>query len=87
MEKFNKFCQSCGMPMEQDPEKGGTNADGSKNLKYCSYCYSAGSFRDNFTSSADMVKLVKEKLKEMGMGPIRCWFYSSNIPRLERWKN
>ena len=30
MEKFDKFCQSCGMPIEQDPEKGGTNQDGSK---------------------------------------------------------
>jgi hypothetical protein len=34
-----------------------------------------------------MVKLVREKLKEMGYGPIKRWFYSANIPRLERWKN
>jgi hypothetical protein len=34
-----------------------------------------------------MVKLVREKLKEMGIGPIKRWFYSSGIPRLERWKN
>jgi len=75
------------MPMEKDPENGGTNADGSKTNKFCSYCYSAGLFRDNFTSSAEMVKFVKGKLKEMGFGPIRCWFYTSHIPRLERWKN
>ena len=87
MEKFNKFCQSCGMPMEMDPEKGGTNADSSKNSKYCSYCYQSGSFKDNFTSSGEMVKLVREKLKEIGYGPIKRWFYSANIPRLERWKN
>ena len=87
MEKENKFCQSCGMPMEMDPEKGGSNADGSKTLKFCSYCFNAGSFRDNFTSSSEMVSLVKEKLKEMGMGPFKRWFYTINIPRLERWKN
>jgi Putative zinc ribbon domain len=87
MEKFNKFCQSCGMPMNMDPENGGTNSDGSKNVMYCSYCYQAGSFKDNFTSSGEMVKLVRGKLKEMGYGPIKSWFYSLNIPRLERWKS
>jgi hypothetical protein len=87
MEKINKFCQSCGMPMEKDPEHGGTNKDGTRNSKYCSYCFSSGAFRDNFTTSDQMVSLVKDKLKEMGIGPLRRWFFSSNIPRLERWKN
>ena len=86
MRKFDKFCQSCGMPMEKDSKNGGTNADGSKTLKYCSFCYQAGSFKDNFASSPEMVKLVKEKLKEMGYGPIKRWLYSSHIPQLERWK-
>jgi hypothetical protein len=87
MEKIARFCQSCGMPMEMDPEKGGTNADGSTNVKYCSYCYQTGEFKDNFSSSDEMVKLVRSKLKELGYGPVKRWFYSSNIPRLERWKN
>jgi len=87
MEKFDKFCQSCGMPMEKDPDKGGTNTDGSKTLKYCSYCYQSGVFKDNFTTSGEMVKLVRGKLKEMGYGPIKHWFYSSHIPQLERWKS
>ena len=34
----------------------------------------------------EMVSLVKDKLKEMGIGPVRRWFYTVNIPRLERWK-
>jgi hypothetical protein len=75
------------MPMNQDPEKGGTNPDGSKTDKYCSYCYQSGSFKDNFTTSSEMVKFVRGKLKEMGYGPIKRWFFSSNIPRLERWKH
>ena len=85
MEKFNEFCQSCGMPMEMDPEKGGTNADGSKTGKYCSYCYGSGNFKGSLTSSAEMVTLVNGKLKEMGVGPVKRWFYTMNIPRLERW--
>jgi len=42
--KTYKFCQSCGMPMKQDLQKGGTEKDGSKNNKYCSYCYKEGEF-------------------------------------------
>jgi hypothetical protein len=86
MGRFDKFCQSCGMPMEMDPEKGGTSVDGRKSLKYCSYCYSNGKFNDSFTKSGEMVKLVKGKLKEMGYGPVKRWFYSSHISQLERWK-
>jgi hypothetical protein len=87
MGKFDKFCQSCGMPMEKDTENGGTNADGSKTLNYCSYCYQMGAFKDNFTKPEEMVKFVKGKLKEMGYGPIRQWFFTSNISQLKRWKN
>ncbi len=32
------------MPMKQDLQKGGTEKDGSKNNKYCSYCYKEGEF-------------------------------------------
>ena len=87
MEKVNKFCQSCGMPIEMDPEKGGTNSDGSKTVMYCSYCFESGTFKGSVTSADEMVALVKGKLKEMGVGPIKRWFYTMNIPRLERWKN
>jgi hypothetical protein len=86
MGKFDKFCQSCGMPMEMDPEKGGTNADGTKNLMYCSYCYKSGSFMDSFTKPSEMIELVKGKLKEMGYGPLKRWFYTSHIKQLKRWK-
>ena len=87
MGKFDKFCQSCGMPMEMDPDKGGTNADGSKAFEYCSLCYQGGSFKDNFTGSGEMIRFVRGKLKEMGYGPIKRWFYSSHISQLKRWKN
>ena len=73
--------------MEKDPEHGGTNADGSKMVKFCSYCYQQGAFKDNFTKPGEMVELVKGKLKEMGYGPIRRWFFTSHISQLERWKS
>jgi len=86
MGKFDRFCQSCGMPMEKDPGLGGTEKDGSKSSAYCSLCYSQGSFKDNFTSSREMVKFVKGVLKEQGNGPLKRWFYTSHIPQLGRWK-
>lgn len=86
MGKFDKFCQSCGMPLEKDPNKGGTNLDGSKSNKFCSYCFENGNFTGNFTSSREMITFVKEQLKRQGYGYFKRWFYTSHIPQLERWK-
>lgn len=38
-----KYCQSCGMPL-QNPEECGTNEDGSRNDEYCCYCFKEGAF-------------------------------------------
>jgi len=86
MGKFDRFCQSCGMPMDQDPGKGGTNTDGTVSTIYCSYCFQNGKFNDSFTKPSEMVSFVKGKLKEMGYGPLKRWFYTSHIPQLGRWK-
>lgn len=83
----NKNCQSCGMPMKKDPQKGGTNSDGSKNLMYCSYCYYNGAFTQPNMTLDEMKTLVRGKLKEMGFpGFIAGWF-TKGIPKLKRWKN
>ena len=39
-----RFCQCCGMPMRDDDELYGTNADGSRNEEYCRYCFEKGEF-------------------------------------------
>ena len=87
MEKMNKFCQSCGMPMKNDEKGGGTNSDGSKSNKYCSLCYMDGKFsRPDFTAK-QMQELVKAKMKEMGIPGFLTPFFTYGIPKLERWKN
>lgn len=85
-----KFCQSCGMPLTK--EISGTNADGSPNEDYCTYCYKDGKFTQDMTMEqmidhcakfTDEINrqsgqnLTKEQAKEM----MRHFF-----PHLKRWK-
>lgn len=74
------------MPMVKDTGGGGTEKDGSKSTTYCSHCYQNGTFRDGFTSSDQMVTFLRGKLKEQGFGWLKRWFFTSHIPKLERWK-
>ncbi len=83
--KVNKFCQSCGMPIKIDPQKGGTNVDGSKNETYCSYCYQKGEFLFEGTVK-EMQAFCKDKMIENGASRFKAWLFTRSIPRLERWK-
>ena len=84
-----KICQSCGMPLDKDPNKGGTNADGSKSDKYCSFCFQNGKFLDegitlkekiekNIQIAVSRLNIPESKAREMA---------ESLLPNLERWKN
>jgi hypothetical protein len=87
MDKIYKFCQSCSMPLKKDEKGGGTNADGTKSLRYCSHCYQEGKFtRPDFTA-LEMQKLVKGKMKEMGIPGFLTGFFTYGIPKLERWRS
>ncbi len=85
-----KFCQSCGMPLTE--EMLGTNADGSKNGDYCSYCYKEGAFTNDCTMDemiehcAQFVDEVNKNMpkpmtKEEYKGMMRQYF-----PQLKRWR-
>lgn len=86
MEKSFKNCQSCGMPLNKDPKGGSTNADGSKNGMYCSYCYENGKFLQPDVTAQEMQVFVKGKLKEIGFPGFIAGFFTMGIPKLERWK-
>ncbi len=81
-----KNCQSCGIPMKQDPKGGGTEPDGSLNNKYCSYCYENGAFVQPEMTMEEMKSLVKEQLKKMKMPGFIASFFAAGIPKLERWQ-
>lgn len=86
MEQSYKNCQSCGMPLKKDPIGGGTNADGSKSVMYCSHCYKGGAFTQPDITALQMQELVKGKLKEMGFPGFLAGWFSKGVPKLERWK-
>ncbi len=89
MEQKNLICQSCGMPLDKDPNKGGTNADKSISDKYCSFCYKNGKFTDegitlrekierNVQIAVSRMNIPESKAREMA---------ESILPGLERWKS
>jgi len=85
MSQQNKFCQSCGMPIEKDTNGGGTNSDGTKNLTYCSYCFQQG----NFTwegNVKDFQEYCRKKMIEGGHSRFKSWLFTRGMTRLARWK-
>lgn len=83
---MNTFCQSCGMPMKQDPDGGGTDADGGKNSLFCSSCYQNGVFTQPDIPAAEMQRFCIEKLREHGTPGWIGWLLTRSIPKLRRWR-
>jgi hypothetical protein len=88
MEKETKICQSCGMPLENDPNKGGTNADQSKSEKYCGFCYQDGKFPDEgITLKEKIEKNISIAVMKMNIPENLAREMAERIlPGLERWK-
>ncbi len=78
-------CQSCGMPLNKDPKKGGMNADGSLSTTYCSLCYENGEFLHPNFSASEMQSHCVEQLKKKGMPNVMAWLFTRGIPKLDRW--
>lgn len=84
MEKV--FCQSCGMPMDQE-EVLGTNTDGSLNHDYCKFCYDKGAFlQPNMTLEQMIDFCVPFVVKEDGMSEVAAKEMLQQVmPKLKRW--
>lgn len=80
-------CQSCGMPLNKDPNGGGTENDGTKSSIYCSLCYHDGDFRHPNTSVEEFQAYCVKALMEKGMPKIVAWAFTRGIPKLSRWAN
>lgn len=81
-----QVCQSCGMPMTKDPGGGGTEADGSKSVVFCSLCYDAGAFRMQGISVEEMQAFCIDALQKKGMPRFMGWALTRGLPKLDRWE-
>jgi hypothetical protein len=80
------ICQSCGMPMDKE-ELLGTNADGSKNNEYCTYCFQNGAFPDPDVTLEQMIETCVPFLKEEGMEEEAARKHlQETFPKLKRWQ-
>lgn len=88
MENQSIICQSCGMPLDKDPNHGGTNSDQSRSDQYCSFCFKDGQFTDegitlqekidkNVRMAVTRLNITEEKARQMA---------ESILPGLKRWK-
>lgn len=87
---MKKFCQSCGMPLEENVL--GTNVDQTKSQEYCRYCYEEGKFMQDCTMEemiehcADLVEEFNKDsdvkfTREEAVQQMKQFF-----PTLARWK-
>lgn len=74
------------MPLKRDEKGGGTNANGSKSIMFCSKCFEQGKFTQPDMTIEQMQTLVKGKLKEFGFPGLVAGLFTRNIPKLERWR-
>lgn len=81
-----KICQKCAMPME-DISLMGTNADGSRNGEYCTYCFQKGEFTSEVTME-EMVEICVPHMVQAGMEEEAARTHMRNIlPTLKGWQN
>lgn len=87
METKETICQSCGMPLNMDPGKGGTSSDKSKSDKYCSFCFQDGKFVDEGTTLQGKIEKNIQIAVKMGMSESKARELAETVlPTLERWK-
>ncbi len=85
MQPQRQFCQSCAMPM-QNPDDFGTNADGSKNNEYCSYCFRNGKFTEPNMTVEQMIEKCAGIMKQIQMPQAQIEQTKTFIPMLKRWR-
>lgn len=81
-----KICQSCGMPINKDPKRGGTVGNGTKTTKYCSYCFQNGQFTIKTRDVKVFQDTVRQSMINNGSNRLVAWLFTRSIARLDRWK-
>ncbi|MBC2580040.1 effector binding domain-containing protein [Clostridium sp. DJ247] len=80
-----KYCQSCGMPMNE--ELYGTESNYERNKEYCIYCYENGKFKQPDLTMEQMIEVCIPYMKKGGMKEEEARaLMNSVLPQLKRWK-
>lgn len=85
--RLKVFCQSCGMPLERTEDLG-TNADASRNMEYCLYCYQKGEFTVPDITLEQMIDKCSHIMSDMKIMDFEeaKKMNSAFLPTLGRWK-
>lgn len=79
-------CQSCGMPMRAEKDKG-TEANGTSTDKYCINCYKDGKFTwPDATAEQMQIYCMGILTKEKHWPAFLARSATNGIPKLERWQ-
>lgn len=81
-------CQSCGMPLSAEFGNHGTNADGSSNAEYCSFCFQNGAFTNPDQTLSEMIQSSIENMTaDLNMPADKASeLANSFISTLKRWQ-
>lgn len=80
------ICQSCGMPLGNDGDKG-TTATGGLSAEYCKYCFQKGRFTDEGTTLGQKMAKNIAMAKKTGVPEAQAKAMAEKIlPGLKRWK-
>ena len=82
-----RYCQSCSMPIPEDSMLG-TEADGSKSVDYCNYCYQNGAFTREITME-EMIEFCAPFMQQSQPGmsvEAAKSAMKSYFPQLKRWQ-
>jgi len=76
------------MPLSEQFDNYGTNADGSKSQEYCTFCFQKGAFTQPDLTLEGMVALSVEVMtRELGFAEPEARRLSNQvIPQLKRWR-
>lgn len=89
--KREKYCQSCGMPLNKEADFG-TEKDGvTRSLKYCVNCYENGEWTSHLEFD-EMYELNLKKFQASDMSKMQKFFLNKMytkkyMKKLERWQN
>ncbi|MBK8302523.1 MAG: zinc ribbon domain-containing protein [Chloracidobacterium sp.] len=80
-------CQSCGMPISDDFNNYGTDANGSTVSEYCMFCYTDGGFTNPTQTVDEMVQSSIDFMSKEFKMPVEQATQISNdvIRKLKRW--